>query len=80
MGNQETLIQLFQEAAKEIGHHEFSDLSLKTEIAELGIDSVELLEIFGYVEEELDIELSDDELSGIRTLQDLSTIISTQTT
>lgn len=78
MKNMDELITLFADAALEIGQHRFEGLKSTTQIAELGIDSVELLEIFGYVEEELDIELSDEDLQGITSLQDLGDLITGQ--
>ena len=69
------LIALFQSAALEIGNHNFEGLALSTDIADLGIDSVELLEIFGEIEEELDIQMSDEDLAGLSTLGDLVALI-----
>ncbi len=74
----DALLSLFAEAADEIGQYSFDGLSKDTAIAELGIDSVELLEIFGYVEEELDIELDDEDLAGLKTIGDLGKLISSQ--
>lgn len=69
------LITLFKDAAWQVGGHKFDDISMKTEIADLGIDSVELLEIFGYVEEETGVLLSDDDLATIENLGDLGELI-----
>lgn len=69
------LIKLFKDAAWQVGGHKFDDISMKTEIADLGIDSVELLEIFGYVEEETGVLLSDDDLATIENLGDLGELI-----
>ena len=74
MANEE-LIKLFEDAAWQVGGHKFDDISMKTEIADLGIDSVELLEIFGYVEEETGVLLSDDDLATIQNLGDLGELI-----
>lgn len=69
------LITLFREAAVEIAGRDFADLSPSTEISELGIDSVDLLEMFGYVEDELGIKLSDADLAEVATLHDLAALI-----
>lgn len=71
----EDLLVLFEEAAWEVDQREFDSLSLKTKIADLGVDSVALLEIFGFVEEELDIYLSQEDLAEVQTLGDLSELI-----
>ena len=70
------LLSLFQEAASEIAQKEFTSLDWDTRIDTLGIDSVALYEIFGYLEEELDLELDDDELKQVRTLADLRELVS----
>lgn len=75
MKTDQELVDLFVAAAYEVGAHQFEGLSVKTEVSELGIDSVELLEIFGFVEEELDIMLSDEDLAGLETLGDLIALI-----
>ncbi|GEM_PF-4314048 len=74
--NEENLLSIFQEAALDIAQKDFSDLSWDTKIEALGIDSVALFEIFGHLEEELDLEFEDDDLKTIRTLADLRELIS----
>jgi acyl carrier protein len=71
----EELLDLFREAAWEVDQREFDSLSMKTKIADLGVDSVALLEIFGFVEEELDIYLAQEDLAEVKTLGDLSELI-----
>lgn len=75
MQSKEQLLTLFKEAAWEVDQREFESLSLDTEIAELGVDSVALLEIFGYVEEELDVYLAQEDLAQVKTLSDLGDLI-----
>ena len=66
---------LFAEAAWEVDQREFQGLTLDTRIAELGVDSVVLLEIFGYVEEELEVYLPHEDLGQVKTLRDLGALI-----
>lgn len=75
MSTDEELLSLFAEAAWEVDQREFEGLSLDTRIAELGVDSVALLEIFGFVEEELDVYLPQEDLAQVKTLRDLSALI-----
>lgn len=75
MRSEAELIQLFRDAAVEIVGRDFPNLTPSSEISELGIDSVDLLEIFGYVEDELHIKLSDADLAEITTLKDLAKLI-----
>lgn len=46
-------------------------LSLETDIATLGIESVTMLELIAALEERFDIELPDDELTTLDTLNDV---------
>ena len=75
MKSDHELIELFQEAAAEIVGRTFEGITPQTEIGELGIDSVDLLEIFGFVEDELHIKLPDSDLAEITTLHDLAELI-----
>ena len=75
MQNDTSLLALFKEAAWEIDQRKFETIDLDTKINALGIDSVALYEIFGYVEEELDLELPDEALANVKTLRDLSTLV-----
>ena len=72
----EEMLTLFREAAWEVDQRKFEGLSMATKIADLGVDSVVLLEIFGFVEEELDIYLAQEDLAQVKTLADLSELIS----
>ena len=74
--NENELLKLFREAAWEVDQREFGDLTAKTRIADLGVSSVALLEIFGFVEEELDIYLAQEDLAQVKTLGDLAALIS----
>lgn len=74
--NEDTLLQLFKDAARDIALREFKSLSWDNKIDSLGIDSVALFEIFGQLEEELDLEFDEDKLKNIRTLADLRNLIS----
>lgn len=69
------LLDLFKEAAWEVDQRRFDSLSMKTKIADLEMDSVALMEIFGFVEEELDIYLPQEDLAEVDTLGDLSELI-----
>lgn len=71
----EELLKLFRAAAWEVDQREFDGLSMQTKIADLGVSSVALLEIFGYVEEELDIYLAQEDLAQVKTLGDLGKLI-----
>ncbi len=75
MPNEQELIELFKRAAWEVDQREFDTIAPSTKIADLGIDSVALLEIFGEIEDELGVHLPDDELAKLVTLRDLTSLI-----
>lgn len=75
MATEQELLTLFKKAAWEVDQREFDGLTLDTRIAELGVDSVALLEIFGFVEEELDVYLPQEDLAQVKTFRDLSALI-----
>ncbi len=69
------LLGIFQKTATEIVEREFSNISEKTVISELGIDSLGMLEIVGSMERQLKIQLPDEALAGIQTVEDLITLV-----
>ena len=67
--------QLFAEAALEVNGKTLGTLDRNTIIAKLGLDSVAVMELVGYVEEKLDIQLPDEELAKVTTLGDLGGLV-----
>jgi acyl carrier protein len=69
------LLGIFQKTATEIVEREFTNISEKTTISELGIDSLCVLEIVGSMERELKIQLPDESLALIVSVQDLLDLV-----
>jgi len=65
------LLTVFKKTATEVVEREFPNISEKTVISELGIDSLGMLEIVGSMERQLQIQLPDEALAGIQTVEDL---------
>ena len=65
------LLEAFQRTATEVAEKEFHGVAESTAIAELGIDSLGMLEIIGSLERELKIQIPDESLAGIQTVKDL---------
>lgn len=65
------LLAAFQRTATEVAEKEFHGVAETTAIAELGIDSLGMLEIIGSLERELKIQIPDESLAGIQTVKDL---------
>ena len=73
--NQDELIALFKRVASEVAEKPFDNIELKSDIAELGIDSLAMLEIVATMERELEVMLPDDSLAGLTTVEDLLDLI-----
>ncbi len=65
------LLTAFRAAATEVAEKDFNSVMESTSIAELGIDSLGMLEIIGSLERELRIQIPDESLAGIVTVKDL---------
>ncbi len=65
------LLTLFRNTATEVAERDFGHVTEAAKIAELGIDSLGMLEIIGSLERELKIQIPDEALAGILTVKDL---------
>ena len=72
------LLQIFRSTASEIAEKDLSAVDENGAISELGIDSLELLEVIGSLERDLDIRVPDDQLVGIQTVGQLLNLVSTK--
>jgi acyl carrier protein len=66
----------FNQAAFEVSGKTFENLHKSTVIADLGLDSVALIELVGYIEEKLRIRIPDEDLAGVQTLEELDAVVS----
>jgi len=69
--SREELLEVFRSTATEVAEKDFPNVAESTQIAELGIDSLGMLEIIGSLERELKIQIPDESLAGITTVKDL---------
>ncbi len=69
--NRVELLTVFRETATEVAEKDFHHILESASIAELGIDSLGMLEIIGSLERELRIQIPDESLAGIVTVKDL---------
>lgn len=68
-------IELFAKAIWEVDQKKIDHLGMDTQIASLGIDSVAMLEVIGFLEEELELHLPEEKLQKVQTLGDLADVI-----
>ena len=69
------LLKVFRSTATEIAEKDLSSVEESGVIAELGIDSLELLEVIGSLERDLSIRIPDDQLVGIKTVGQLLSLV-----
>ncbi len=69
------LLKLFRTMATEIAEKDFSTVSEDGVIAELGLDSLQMLELVGAMERELEVSVPDDQLVGIQTVKQLLDLV-----
>ncbi len=69
------MLSLFRKLATDIVERDFSHVAASSPIAELGIDSLGMLEIVGAMEREFRVQIPDESLSGIQTVADLISLV-----
>jgi acyl carrier protein len=69
------LIELFRDLASEIAERDYSFVQEENAIAELGIDSLAMLELVGTMERQLCIRVPDDQLVGLTTVRQLLQLV-----
>lgn len=74
------LLKIFQRMASEIAEKDFSHVSEDSVIADLGIDSLGMLELVGSMERELKVTIPDEQLVGIQSVRQLLELVEKRTT
>ena len=69
------LILMFRNLASEIAERDFSHVTEEDPIADLGIDSLAMLELVGTMERELSIQVPDEKLVGLETVSQLLELV-----
>ena len=71
----DALLAMFCETATEVVERDFHHVKESMRIDELVIDSLGMLEIIGSLERRLRIQLPDESLAGLHTVQDLLDVV-----
>jgi acyl carrier protein len=71
----QALLAMFCETATEVVERDFHHVVESMRIDELVIDSLGMLEIIGSLERRLRIQVPDESLAGLRTIQDLLDVV-----
>ena len=69
------LIDLFRDLASEIAEKDLSHVQEDNAIADLGIDSLAMLELVGTMERQLRIRVPDEQLVGLQTVRQLLELV-----
>ncbi len=69
------LMQMFKTKATEIAEKDFSKITEENVIADLGIDSLAMLELVGEFERELKVTIPDEQLVGLSTVRQLLDVV-----
>jgi acyl carrier protein len=69
------VVALFKQAAFEVGGYNLENLTLDTQLSELSLDSVSVMETIGLFEQRLGIRFNDEDLSRLTNLRDLEALI-----
>lgn len=75
MKNRTDLVALFTKVATEVDRREFRNVTMESNIAELGIDSLAMMQIVGEMELRLDVTIPDEELVQLVTVADLLKVV-----
>lgn len=69
------LFGMFQRMAGEIAEKDFANVTEDSKIQELGLDSLNTLELIGEMERELGVQIPDEQLVGIQTVRQLLELV-----
>lgn len=69
------LLTMFQDKASEVAEKTFEGLTEASVIADMGVDSLSMLEVVGEMERALEVQIPDDELVGIETVGQLVDLV-----
>ena len=73
--NRTELLELFRTTATEVVEREFGEIDERTEITDLGIDSLGMMEIISTLEPTAKVHIPNEQLETIRTVRDLIEVV-----
>jgi len=75
MKTQQDLILLFKRVATEVDKREFPEVTGESNISDLGVDSLSMMQIVGEMELRLNIMIPDEDLVELVTVGDLVKVV-----
>ena len=71
----EELLALLTRAALKVAGRRLEGLTMESRLASFGIDSVGVLEMVAYVEDDLGLRFPDDEIARLVTVRDVAKLV-----
>ena len=72
---EQDFVALFKRAAFEVESRRFETIEMDAPLAKLELNSVAVMEIIGFVEDELKLRFADEDLARVTTLRDLLNLV-----
>jgi acyl carrier protein len=69
------IIEMFKEAVFEVSNTKLEDVTTKTVISALNIDSVGTMEVIGILERRLEVRFPDEDLATLKSVGDLTALV-----
>ena len=69
------VVELLQRAALAVTGRELPGLTLSSDLAGAGVDSIGVLEMVAWIEDQLGLRLPDDEVARLATVADVGALI-----
>jgi acyl carrier protein len=69
------VLKALQETLEEVESRSFAHITEQTSVSDLEIDSVTMMEVIGCLEDDLNIQIPDDKLSGLNSVGDMLSVI-----
>ena len=69
------LIEMFRSKATEVAEKDLGTVDEDSVIANMGLDSLQMLEVVGAMEQDLKVQIPDDQLVGIESVRQLLDVV-----
>ena len=69
------IIEALQDAARSVVGHRIEGMTIASQLSDLGIDSIGVLEMLGEVEKTMEVEFNDAEMAAVVSVRDFVTLV-----
>lgn len=71
------IIEILQDAAQSIVGHRIEGMTIESQLSDLGVDSVGILEMLGEVEAKMTVEFNDSAMGAVVSVRDFVALVRT---